>query len=66
MESLVRRFIDEVNRVEPAPMSQPNRLIAYLAANKLRELGYEWDGKDWTKSVSDSASVFGPPPWEAS
>ena len=32
-----------------APMSQPNRLIAYTAAAKLREIGYEWDGHAWTK-----------------
>ena len=30
-----------------SPMSQPNRLIAYSAAAKLRELGYEWDGEKW-------------------
>lgn len=28
-----------------AEMSQPNRLIAYKAAEKLRYLGYEWDDK---------------------
>lgn len=30
---------------QPAPMSQPNRLIAYSAAAKLREIGYVWDEK---------------------
>ena len=30
-----------------AGMSEMNRTIAYCAASKLRELGYEWDGKTW-------------------
>ena len=32
---------------QPAPMSQPNRVIAYSAATKLRELGYEWVDGAW-------------------
>jgi hypothetical protein len=32
---------------QPAPMSQPNRVIAYSAASKLRELGYEWVDDAW-------------------
>ena len=32
---------------QPAPMSQPNRVIAYSAAMKLRELGYEWMNDEW-------------------
>ena len=27
----------------PAPMSPANRLVAYSAATRLRELGFEWD-----------------------
>ena len=27
----------------PAPMSTANRLVAYSAATRLRELGFEWD-----------------------
>jgi hypothetical protein len=30
-----------------AGMSEMNRTIAYCAAAKLRELGYEWDGQAW-------------------
>jgi len=30
-------------------MSEINRTIAYCAASKLREIGYEWDGKNWAK-----------------
>lgn len=35
----------------PAPMSEPNRLIAYSAAQKLRDLGYSWDDRSqaWVK-----------------
>ena len=32
---------------QPAPMSQPNRVVAYSAASKLRELGYEWVDDAW-------------------
>lgn len=33
---------------DPLPgMSDMNREIAYSAAQKLRELGYAWDGKQW-------------------
>jgi hypothetical protein len=28
-------------------MSEMNRTVAYCAASKLRELGYDWDGKIW-------------------
>ena len=28
---------------QPAPMSPANRLVAYSAATRLRELGFEWD-----------------------
>jgi len=34
-------------KAQPAPMSQPNRVIAYSAASKLRELGYEWADDAW-------------------
>jgi len=36
---------------QPSPMSEQNRLIAYSAAQKLRDLGYEWDeaAEDWVK-----------------
>lgn len=35
---------------DPLPgMSDINRTIAYSAAQKLRELGYEWDGINWIK-----------------
>ncbi|MCO4240913.1 Lar family restriction alleviation protein [Acidovorax facilis] len=36
-----------------APMSQPNRLTAYSAAEKLRELGYYWDEKaeSWVRGI---------------
>ncbi len=36
-----------------APMSQPNRLIAYSAAEKLRELGYCWDenAESWVRGI---------------
>lgn len=39
----LRTAIEAAEQAEPAPMSQPNRLVAYSAAAKLRELGYEWD-----------------------
>lgn len=36
---------------QPSPMSEPNRLVAYCAAQKLRDLGYEWNeaAEDWVK-----------------
>ena len=40
-------LIDEVlakwGTPQPAPMSPANRLVAYSAATRLRELGFEWD-----------------------
>lgn len=41
----------EAGDASVAPMSSPNRLIAYSAAAKLRELGYVWSGKEWSKPV---------------
>lgn len=40
----------EAQNVDAAPMSQPNRFIAYSAAAKLREIGYEWTGDKWAVS----------------
>ena len=39
----------------PAPMSQPNRLIAYAAASKLQELGYEWVNDAWQQALAAPA-----------
>lgn len=37
------------DHADPLPgMSEMNRLVAYCAASKLRGLGYEWDGNDWS------------------
>jgi len=40
-------ILEEALAEQPAPMSQPNRVIAYSAATKLRELGYEWVDGAW-------------------
>ena len=34
-------------------MSEMNRTIAYCAASKLREIGYEWDGKNWVQKAQE-------------
>ena len=39
----------------PAPMSQPNRFIAYAAASKLQELGYEWVDDAWQQALAAPA-----------
>jgi hypothetical protein len=37
-----------LEQTEPlVSMSEMNRTVAYCAASKLRELGYDWDGKIW-------------------
>ena len=54
--SVARQAINELRRLHaehvalrashgqaPAPMSPANRLVAYSAATRLRELGFEWD-----------------------
>ena len=45
----------------PAPMSQPNRLIAYAASSKLRELGYEWVDDTWKQALAAPAAQR---PWQ--
>jgi hypothetical protein len=44
--------IKEALAAQPAPMSQPNRLIAYSAADKLLELGYEWVDDAWKQVLA--------------
>ena len=41
----------DIGKPHPSPVSEPNRLIAYSAAQKLRDLGYKWDeaAEDWVK-----------------
>ena len=39
------------------PMSQPNRVIAYAAASKLRELGYEWVDEAWKQPAQQEPVV---------
>lgn len=52
-------------QAEPvAPMSQPNRLVAYSAAAKLRELGYEWNGDAWFAAQPAQAEFHNP--WRTS
>lgn len=46
---------------EPAPMSQPNRAIAYSAASKLRELGYEWVADAWKQPAQQEKEGFASP-----
>lgn len=44
--------------VEPvAPMTQPNREIAYCASNTLRNLGYKWDEKQRNWMATPPAEV---------
>ena len=42
----------------PAPMSPANRLVAYSAATRLRELGFEWDAtaEAWLQPASKEKS----------
>jgi hypothetical protein len=49
MDAAIAALRTALAQQEPlAGMSEMNRTIAYCAAAKLRELGYEWDGKAWT------------------
>tara|TARA_R110000772_G_scaffold125466_20_gene232226 strand:- start:1141 stop:1581 length:441 start_codon:yes stop_codon:yes gene_type:complete len=53
---------------QPAPMSQPNRVIAYSAAIKLRELGYKWVDDAWKQPAPVQEPVYvktfhGGKPW---
>lgn len=46
--------------VDPLPgMSEINREIAYCAATKLRELGYEWNGKEWLAQSAAEPAAWG-------
>lgn len=47
-----------------AEMSQPNRLIAYKATEKLRDLGYKWDGdlEEWVYEVWEPDIDWGQQP----
>ena len=46
----------------PAPMSPANRLVAYSAATRLRELGFEWDAtaEAWLQPAPASQPVAAP------
>ena len=46
-ESVRRSLLELVAQASMPGMSTMNRLIAYTAAAKLRELGYEWNGTAW-------------------
>ena len=43
----------------PAPMSPANRLVAYSAATRLRELGFEWDAtaEAWLQPAPSAQAV---------
>ena len=47
----------------PAPMSPANRLVAYSAATRLRELGFEWDAtaEAWLQPASKEKTMTDKP-----
>ena len=46
-----------------AGMSEMNRTIAYCAAAKLRELGYEWNGQAWAALEQEEQEEQEPVAW---
>ena len=54
----IPRFKPAQQEPVATPMSQPNRVIAYAAASKLRELGYEWVDEAWKQPAQQEPDAF--------